>query len=320
MPPPLKRLTTTTLCLLALLLADAAPAQEERWYRVELLVFSQQAQGAGSGEQWVAIPELAYPEPLRFLIEPGRIAANLRAYRGRSSIDGYGRQIIDVRSPAGGEPDTGGDAAGSAFTLLPASELEFRDKAVQMSRSGRYRTLFHEAWQQPVGDKAAAVPIALDHSGDGGHWPALQGSINLYLSRYIHLQTNLWLNTNGEYFPGAWRMPPPPLAPPSLIVTGLPAQAEQPYWVTHEAESAAPGAVYPYRHAVLLRQSRRMRSNEIHYIDHPLMGLLVKLTPLGPQARQAADPEGPEDAEAQENAEDADGTAPETGESATHAP
>ncbi len=30
---------------------------------------------------------------------------------------------------------------------------------------------------------------------------------------------------------------------------------------------------------VTLRQHRRMRSNELHFIDHPMMGLLIKITP-----------------------------------------
>ena len=40
------------------------------------------------------------------------------------------------------------------------------------------------------------------------------------------------------------------------------------------------GPVYPYRHAILLQQKRRMRSTEVHYIDHPRLGVVVKLTPL----------------------------------------
>ena len=40
------------------------------------------------------------------------------------------------------------------------------------------------------------------------------------------------------------------------------------------------GPVYPYRHAVLVQQKRRMRSNEVHYIDHPLLGAVIKFTPV----------------------------------------
>jgi hypothetical protein len=44
---------------------------------------------------------------------------------------------------------------------------------------------------------------------------------------------------------------------------------------------------YPYRHAVLLQQKRRMRSEEIHYIDHPLLGIVVTLTPMTPEELEA---------------------------------
>lgn len=37
-----------------------------------------------------------------------------------------------------------------------------------------------------------------------------------------------------------------------------------------------------------LRQHRRMRSNELHYIDHPLMGLLIKIMPYEPPTEPQA--------------------------------
>ena len=40
------------------------------------------------------------------------------------------------------------------------------------------------------------------------------------------------------------------------------------------------GPEYPYAHAVLLAQTRRMRSSEVNYIDHPLMGVIIKVTPV----------------------------------------
>ena len=89
-------------------------------------------------------------------------------------------------------------------------------------------------------------------------------------------------------------MPAPPLGPPSLIIENSTAQ---PGAVTPRASLPEPdagtapdeaqgtgefeqGPVYPYRHAVLLQQKRRMRSNEVHYLDHPLMGVVIKLRPL----------------------------------------
>lgn len=35
---------------------------------------------------------------------------------------------------------------------------------------------------------------------------------------------------------------------------------------------------YDFRHAVLVNQQRRMRSGELHYIDHPLLGIVIKVS------------------------------------------
>ena len=143
------------------------------------------------------------------------------------------------------------------------------------------------------------MPIVLDLSGDTGQWPELQGTIKLYLSRYLHVETNLWLNTQGSYLSSDWRMPAPPLGPTSLIIVELPEpeppvepelQASQNSEIefdnvqtvadTEALEFIEQGPVYPFRHAVLLHQKRRMRSNETHYIDHPMLGLVIRFTPV----------------------------------------
>ena len=45
-----------------------------------------------------------------------------------------------------------------------------------INRSGRHRVLFHQAWIQPVSDRAGALPIVLDRSGNEAEWPLWQGS------------------------------------------------------------------------------------------------------------------------------------------------
>ena len=273
---------------LAILLGAPSYAVAERWFRVELLVFSQEA--APTTEQWEAIPDLSYPDVARFLVEPQRVKSNKAKFGGDGTVDQYGRQIVS-NTRGTGAGITPGAAAGlpTPFVTLPAAQREFRGKAAYMQRSGRYRTLFHETWVQPVTDQASTLPIILDRSGDTGQWPSLQGSITLHLARYLHVATNLWLNTQGDYLPGEWRMPAPPLGPPSVLIDDLPAATRptvdpQPSSPAQGQEGALaeedPGPVYPYRHAVLLKQKRRMRSNEVHYIDHPLLGVVIKLTPL----------------------------------------
>ncbi len=204
------------------------------------------------------------------------------------------------------------------FVILPQGYRELSDKVAQMQRSGRYSILFHETWVQPVESAEASLPIVLDRSGDSQQWPQLQGTIKPYLSRYLQVETNLWLNTAGEYLAGTWRMPPPPFGPRSLIIEEeqvvdvasamqpMPAAAAgaatdaavnmasqgaaagqaatlQPAAGLEGAAAAGTPAIAPtspYRHAVLLEQTRRMRSGEVHYIDHPMLGAIIKFTPV----------------------------------------
>jgi hypothetical protein len=223
------------------------------------------------------------------------------------------------------------------FRLLDNDQLELNTAA--MTRGGRYSMLLHQAWLQPMAEEAGTLPIVLDRSGDLQTWPRLQGSIKLYVSRYLHLETALWLNTTGDYLPATWSMPPPPLGPVSVVVE-YPAEPVLPELdgpmqevATEPAEEVVPIRVpdplgedaplaadeandatgeqeadaeplYPWRHAVSLQQKRRMRSSETHYIDHPLLGVVIRVTPLDEPGLQAyAETEIPIDGALSESAE-----------------
>ena len=287
MPDRLLAQFALPLVCAALLFPLSTEAKTDTWYQVELIVFSHPA--GNNAEQWDATPDLAYPSASRLLAD--EISAPTVAPQPAASATPL--------QPA-------------AFTLLPPSQQALRNKAAAIQRSSRYRILFHEAWNQQMTDQANALPIVLDRSGDGGAWPELQGTIKLYVARYLYLETNLWLNTRGEYLPGPWRMPAPPLGPSSLILEApeLEPEPEQPQretitadpaidlesqrapatliTITESAETLEP--IYPFRHAVRLHQTRRMRSGEVHYIDHPMLGVIVKITPL-PEPRAQAKPQ-----------------------------
>lgn len=317
------RITRSTLCRAAALLAllpTALPVlsqatDNERWFRVELMIFSHESASAASAERWDPAPPLAYPSAARFLIDNRLIERNTGNYpTGESVIDARGVQTITLPNDSSSAqnipdiprqeetPDASPETptgAGSEqlpltpepFTLRPLSELEFRGKAAYMQRTGRFKTLFHQTWLQPMRDEAQALPIIIDRSGDEQNWPRLQGSVKLYLSRYLHIETNLWLNTDGDYLPADWFMPAPPLGPESLIIIEPPAPLTDGFFAAGR-EAGLPtddeglplaedtGPIYGWRHAILMDQKRRMRSNEVHYIDHPMLGVVVKLLPV----------------------------------------
>ena len=289
MPDRLLAQFALPLVCAALLFSLSTEARTDTWYQVEVIVFSHPA--GNDAEQWDATPDLAYPSASRLLAD--EVSAPIVTSQPEQ------RAPTAPLQPA-------------ALTILPSSQQALRNKAAAIQRSSRYQILFHEAWNQQMTDQANALPIVLDRSGDGGAWPELQGTIKLYVARYLYLETNLWLNTRGEYLPGSWRMPAPPIGPSSLIFEAPEPELEleQPQretitadpaidlesqrvpstliTITKRAETLEP--IYPFRHAVRLHQTRRMRSGEVHYIDHPMLGVIVKITPL-PDPRSQATPQ-----------------------------
>ena len=168
-----------------------------------------------------------------------------------------------------------------------------------------------------------AVPILIQSNADTDY-PALQGSLLLYAARYLHVETNLWLNHTRADLPSGWSMPPPPLPPvleppgdfqfqvmladgfakigeaqaeaaespaqdsvdltqpepsPSANGQGPEHGMEQETMQVSIGEWLAQPSYLPFNHAVAMRQQRRMRSSELHYLDHPRLGVVISLSP-----------------------------------------
>ncbi|MEH6589711.1 MAG: CsiV family protein [Halioglobus sp.] len=312
-------MTVTAQCkrhLISLLLLISLPlsalAQEDRWFKIELLIFSHTTGNGANSETWQPDPELDYPEKFRFLFDPDAIANNEAKYDSTSMVSETGVQTFNLTDvddtsatdipPLTGEPvqpmpiapaiESEPSRLPTPFTTLGNSAIEFRGKAAYMERTGGYQTLFHETWVQPVADKPRALPVIIDHSGDQQAWPQLQGSVKFYLSRFLHVETNLWLNTTGNYLKQDWQMPAPPLGPLSVVVNTPepvalpPVEYELPQDNVEQDTTdivLETGPRYPWRHAVSLKQTRKMRSTEVHYIDHPMLGVVVLISPITEQ-------------------------------------
>jgi len=320
--------------------ATASAQSEPRWYRIELLIFAHRSEAARDSETWEPTPVLLYPHQTRFLVDPALVEKNLAQFDATSELNERGHQTLFIIPPPNEdeeeiieenvdppepatltltmEPDSPEltpppepelPTTPTPYVILANAELEFRGKAAYMERSGRYKTLFHETWVQPMAEQGLALPIVVDRSGDLENWPELQGSVTFFISRFLHVETNLWLNTLGEYLPQGWDMPAPPLGPKSLTVIYPPEPESDPaldpelgyqpiasgfFGATvpesedEEAEALAEAAepIYPWRHAVSLQQKRKMRSTEVHYIDHPMLGLVIKISPLSEEELQ----------------------------------
>lgn len=151
------------------------------------------------------------------------------------------------------------------YTSLPSASRVLNQEARSIRRSQGFRLLSHNAWVQPIASTSKAILIqAGEQYGDAFE---LDGTISVRVSRYLHVETDLWLTSFGRIAPDQ------PLAQF--------AQQGESYDKSYEklliAESRKNAFLAEQKFP--LRQSRRMRSAETHYLDHHRFGVMVHIKP-----------------------------------------
>ena len=146
------------------------------------------------------------------------------------------------------------------ITRLPASDHRLRKEYRNLAATGgRLRPILHQAWRQPVLKKDESIPVYLRSRNRGQRvsdragktFPELEGTVRVSGKRYLHVHLDLLL-----------RRP----APPNLRSD------------TQTGNAYANTYAHRYQ-AYRMTDHRRMRSERLHYIDHPLMGVLILATP-----------------------------------------
>ena len=195
-----------------------------------------------------------------------------------------------------------------AFRTLPATALDLGAVADRLDRSNDYRVLLHVGWNQPgfSDDEAPAVHLSTlgalagaeeRSAGPGGE--EVEGAVRFWRRRFLHVDVDL---SFGDI--EAWRereegaalarpggesaVPGLTMARPQAGTPALPAEPSAGSAGGSPAEDADPetdarrmaGADEPLR-VTRLTRSLRLRSGRLHYIDHPLFGVLLVVRRLG---------------------------------------
>lgn len=266
--------------ILVLAHAGAAEAQGfQRWFQVELTIFSNESATDRERETWRPDSlDLAFPPDM---VRLGRLTDLL--FLAWFAGDGEPEALEAEAEPPAPERarlhDTGPFPARGAsgfrfpdlqrdpFQELPASYSDFRQTNQSLERAGQYRVLYNAVWRQPVGDAGSATPIFIAGGDRYGPLAELQGSVALQFNAgrdRVIFSADLWLAEFGGAAGGEqWSLPPPPEA---LVET---------LGIEPSGNSAAPAISRIYT----MRQQRELRSGEFHYLDHPALGIVVQITP-----------------------------------------
>ncbi len=167
--------------------------------------------------------------------------------------------LPDPAAAAGSPPAIEPIALPDYRQLLDVSQGELRALHQRLQSRAGHRPLLHVIWEQAA--QPDAEPPVVDLGAALLASPELNGTARLSRSRFLHLELDL------EFLPNdrAAALPMP---------------------VTRGGETAIERLVPQYR----LQESRRMRSRELHYFDHPAFGVIATVIPAstgGPQEDEA---------------------------------
>ncbi|MFQ3347411.1 MAG: hypothetical protein ACI8RT_001147 [Candidatus Azotimanducaceae bacterium] len=176
----------------------------------------------------------------------------------------------------------------SSYTAIAPGNFELSNEAAILKRNPKFALLMHQSWQQVVPPRAA--PQEIYFTADvAGH--SLQGLVSVTLGRYLHFAGQLWLEAPIEEYaaeqllgsagPGTFNLQPGNnLARSSVELNADVGRGNRIFTLGEiDAQGAVSEQVPPTAYFEL-NESRRMRSKELHYLDHPALGIVVKITPL----------------------------------------
>lgn len=260
-------MTFRTLCaaMLAGLISLPASAEfEGSWFQVEVLIFENTGNRSEKPERWPTYPDLE------------RLSSALT--------------ITELDPEVAQADETAQQRANSLpipFSPLSEAEWTLSQEKTALERSRNYRVLYHQSWMQPVPGRNRVVPIRIDAGELYGSQHELQGYIELSVERYLHLTTNLQLIRYAQTD-----------NPFRLIDDSDDAQSANATrtfnGLSLDQEASALGSnvfdtdiitsnnnqYYVATESIQMKQRRRMRSAELHYIDNPEFGLLIHILPV----------------------------------------
>ena len=219
-----------------------AHAEEIRYYDVEVVLFENLDNASRQGENWPNSVELELPETRIEIGQP------------------YPGPIPKEYDPK------------LTFKALSQKDYQLQEQARKINESESRRVLLHTGWRQPgmareealtvyfkrqIAGASPVSPVTTEAPVDPmatSRWAQaqageLEGMIKVILSRYLHVDSD-------------------------IVFRPQVAEEPQSFFAMEVMENAVQPVVYRMQ-----QTRRRMRSRELHYLDNPVLGMLVLITP-----------------------------------------
>ncbi|WP_051347231.1 CsiV family protein [Thiomicrorhabdus chilensis] len=133
---------------------------------------------------------------------------------------------------------------------LKAQPDGLTSEAAKLTPKKGYRILFHQAWSQDTGADETMPKLLIDNAEQTGSASHVSGTVKLYKSRYAHVEFDLEFERR------------------------IPDRVKADF-MQHQKITA--DELTPDYWRFKLKESRKIRPNQLHYIDHPMFGILVQI-------------------------------------------
>lgn len=222
--------------------ADDGEVEEPRRYTVEMIIF-EYTEDVGLGTE-VFVPDLVEPDV--------------------SVVDEIDASVIvdEIDAADAGEEPVAVDLD---IQTTPRAELTMDETLSRLERLDAYRPLMHFGWTQATvpEELSSELPLARFGAPPAG----LDGSLKLYLNRFLHLVVDV-----SKLAPDAGVMPRPAQSSIDLPVDRFGDRADE---RSFDRDVMAP-EYEPLRYRI--REDRIMKNGETRYYDHPRIGIIAKVT------------------------------------------
>jgi hypothetical protein len=310
----LKALLLTLFTLPAWAQQEETP---EPWYEVEIILFENLDPQAMESETWplqVDRPDLTgaihllteapqeetHATDVNLDAEP---QPEVPAMAATGTDVEPGKEALPAEENPPAEEEPSADESASAelptpYLILPPETYQLNDAYAKLADSQNYLPLLHIAWRQIIPPREKADRIYVDDliylaekapeaaaeelpvtemppsdmllGPEPKPEPTISGIISIGLSRYLHVNADLILHKPG--IENEEPLPVEDFPPPPTDEMQLAPMPEESADIMMPKEEQTP-------EYFLIQGNLRMRSGEVHYLDHPLAGMLILFTP-----------------------------------------
>ena len=290
------------------------PSEETPWYQVNIVIFKQPGHLLQS-EQWKTGDEVDTRLPNRLislqeaLPEPAESESNV-AQPGPATVPPEGGIVTLSESAPAAEVAA---EIPQPFVIQTPTDEEFTKALNRITRSPNYDILYQKSWLQPPLEEKDAMAVLVQAGEVHDGFYELEGTARLHVSRYLHFSSNLWLS---KYVQQIEVVKPWWQESASINDTEAGNNTDGDFTIelgnSMEFDNGGDAgnndlqlsSLQPMDTSItmgetitryksirtgVMSESRRMRSGELHYLDHPLFGVMVKVVPYFPEPEDATE-------------------------------